>query len=1537
MKKRVLAVVLTIAMLAGMMPATIFGAAAYADDVAESIVEEQTAAVEAAEAEETVEIETEVTTEGVEVLETRYFNGGEYTVRRDSTIIVKGITAVDGISINSNWSVASNDGGQVSINQRWNGGENGHSLDVKGLKNGTVTLTHKFVIKWYPYQEGVETFTVHIIDPEYKRLEVVEGESIMVVGTTGMNGWSGQAISWPISNANAIKVEYGADNGHTVKVTGLKAGEFSTLVHHYEDTANNHLTEYFIVYVMPATPVEPQTITVELKDKTVNYNGKTQSLDAPAITGGPAGLTLEQLGASVSGGTGVTPDEYPGTVTGPATYVANGVTYNVTYINATLTITGVPHKTIVVELKDKTVEYNGKHQSLDTATITGGPETLTLNELLVVVTGGTGVFVGDYPALIVGTPVYYDHVNGEIYAVTYIPATLHIIKATPPKEMTVSLTDKEVPYNGETQSLDAATITGGPAGLTLEQLGATVSGGTGIAADEYPATISGPATYTANGVKYNVTYVPATLTICPVKITVTITGNTDKVIYNGEEQSVKGYKAECNDSIFDESKLSGPAQDKSIAKGTDASSEKYMMGLKEADFSYNDNNSVSVDYVINDGWLLIEPAEITITVTGNNDTVSYNGEEQSVKGYTLSSKGDLFDESKVTGPAQDKSIAKGTDASEEKYPMGLKAEDFGYSDSSIKVTFEVTDGWLKIEPVEMVITVTGNTDEVSYNGEEQSVKGYTLSCKDELFDESKVSGPAQDKSIAKGTAASEEKYPMGLKEEDFKYNDDSVSVKFEVEDGWLLINPVEITVTVTGNTDKVSYNGEEQSVKGYTVECKDEIFDESKLTGPKQDDSVAKGTAASEEKYPMGLQKSDFSYSDDSVEVVYIVNDGWLLIEPVEITVTVTGNDKTVTYNGEEQSISGYALSCSAPIFDDEKVTGPAKDDSIAKGTAASTEKYMMGLKEEDFGYSDSSVKATFVVNDGWLLINPISDKVTVTITGHTGSRAYDSTALNVEGYDVAIDNENYTEADFSFSGTATASQTDVGKDDMGLEDSMFTNTNTNFSNVTFTVTDGYAEITPLKVNVTITGHNDTVDYDGEEHKVEGYDVKIEDAEESEPAVEPKLFYSSGSSLYKEEYFTFSGEAVAKGTEANLYMMGLAAAMFTNTNSNFEVSFDVIDGYLRIVDTGVDYIPTTAAISGTKVLEGRELKAGEFSFGLYEDGKLIASATNDAKGSFSFDAITYEETGAFNYVVKETAGDAAGVTYDSTEYTITVSVTDSGDGKLAAEISGESIVFTNSYSAEPVSVSFEGTKTLQGRALADGEFSFVLSDKDGKVIETVKNAADGSIAFSSITYTEAGEYKYTVKEVAGSEAGIIYDETVYSITVTVKDDMSGKLTAEVKGADSISFTNSYKTGDLKIWKTVTGEDGELDRYFSFVVKFDAEGAYNFDGAYTGTVKSGDTIKLKHGQAIVIHGLPAGTVYSVTENYVDGYIISYEGKDGEIKPDSTVTCRYYNFKGVVIPKTVDNSNIGLWIGLLVVAMGGAAGTGFVLVKKSKENR
>lgn len=235
------------------------------------------------------------------------------------------------------------------------------------------------------------------------------------------------------------------------------------------------------------------------------------------------------------------------------------------------------------------------------------------------------------------------------------------------------------------------------------------------------------------------------------------------------------------------------------------------------------------------------------------------------------------------------------------------------------------------------------------------------------------------------------------------------------------------------------------------------------------------------------------------------------------------------------------------------------------------------------------------------------------------------------------------------------------------------------------------------------------------------------------------------------------------------------------------------------------YTPTatTATITGTKALTGRDLAKGEFSFDLKDaDGNVVQTVQNGADGTFGFAPLQLDKVGTYVYTVSERAGATAnGVTYDTTVFTATVTVTEDAETHaLEAQVAystggkaADAVAFSNSYAPAATEVKLGASKVLSGEDLKEGQFSFQLKDADGKVLQTAKNAADGTVGFEAISYDKPGTYAYSISEVDDGQKNVTYDAAEHRVTVTVTDDGAGHLVATVTydGAVAPVFKNTY--------------------------------------------------------------------------------------------------------------------------------------------------
>lgn len=344
-----------------------------------------------------------------------------------------------------------------------------------------------------------------------------------------------------------------------------------------------------------------------------------------------------------------------------------------------------------------------------------------------------------------------------------------------------------------------------------------------------------------------------------------------------------------------------------------------------------------------------------------------------------------------------------------------------------------------------------------------------------------------------------------------------------------------------------------------------------------------------------------------------------------------------------------------------------------------------------------------------------------------------------------------------------------------------------------------------------------------------------------------------------------------------------------------DVAFTFTNTYnVTPVETSV-----TDQITATKVLTGRDLKDGEFSFELVEgegeDAKVVATGTNNAEGNITMNAVKYTEAGKHTYTLREVNGGTTskGITYGDAKYTIETTITDKGDGTLKAEHvlkDATAATFKNTYSVTPLDaeLDFDLSKAIDGRDWTDSdEFSFTITAAEGTplpdpatVTVSKKDAKDGiaAVKFGKIRYTAAGTYTYEIRENAGNAAGMAYDGHVATAEVTVTEDGEGKLTANVTKKENGRFTNTYRTelnytaaGGLKLSKSLSGRP-MTEGQFTFTVTPADEasanalgllpGANNFKSPATAEATVG-LIDILAGHEVIFTQADAGKTFTYT--------------------------------------------------------------------------
>ena len=909
-------------------------------------------------------------------------------------------------------------------------------------------------------------------------------------------------------------------------------------------------------------------------------------------------------------------------------------------------------------------------------------------------------------------------------------------------------------WNGTTDKVAPSKTVGGQTfGAIVTEKPAAIDGYTAVSADSKSLTI-GTGKNVINFYYYQ---------------NVTLTANSGTAVYDGEEHSVSGFTSAPDGADFSAVTVG--------AKGTNVGT--YPAQFQEGTVGTVDATEKYIVAEAKDGLLTITPiGGIVVTITGNTETVTYDGDEHTATGYTFTTKNPLYTEKDFTFTGD--ATAKGTDAGS--YLMHLDASQFQNTNKNFKsVTFIVEqDGALTITP--RSVKLTSETAEKVYDG--MPLTRPDVAITGDGFVAGEVSAIRATGTVTNVSDGEQPNTIVYTTSAGFKPGNYSI----EKDEGTLKITPVtdKVTVTITGNDGSMGYDGNEHSVTGYKVESiRNPLYTAADFAFSGTD-SVT-GTDAG--TYMMGLTPAQFENTNPNFEnVTFSVTDGSLQINPRSVKLTSATDEKV--YDG--QPLTNGVVTVSGDGF--VKGEGAAYNVTGSQTNA--------GSSDNTFTYTlNQGTKAknyTVETKPGKLTITPVTAEVTVTITGNNGSMGYDGNEHSVTGYKVeSIRNPLYTAADFAFSGTDSVTGTDAGTYMMGLTPAQFENTNPNFENVTFSVTDGALTITPMPL--TITAGSDSKAY-------------------------------NGTPLTND---TFTRTSLAAGdTLASVTVTGSQTDVGSSKNVASDAKLmrgdrDVTANY------AIDYLPGTLTVTKN---ESAKLTAEAYK-GVYDGGEhdaVVKTALSDLVDdsvwtySYSLDGEHYTDempqvknVGAYPVWVKATNDNYVDlvtvvtaevtpatvlVTADSHEWIIAVKDTCVGDPEPAltyqaeSPVAGETPAFSGELSREPGAERGKTYQILQGDlALADGEnflaSNYVLQFVPGEL--TVK-ARDITIT-KTVDVTKA----------------FVGDKLTYTITVTntgdvdlqdvaVVDEMLGieQVIGELKAGESWTQQFTYTAQESDAGKTL---------------------------------------------------------------------------------------------------------------------------------------
>ena len=996
----------------------------------------------------------------------------------------------------------------------------------------------------------------------------------------------------------------------------------------------------------------------------------------------------------------------------------------------------------------------------------------------------------------------------------------------------VTANSNTLQYNGEEQKAEGfKEVTAGyeVTGLKAEAKGTNFG--------TYDTVITGTAKVTKDGVdvtdKVIVNKINGTLTIS--KRDVTLTSEKASKPYDGTpltrpEVTITG--GFVKDEVK-EVKATGSVTN--VSEGDVTNTITY-----ETSDNFNPEN---YSITKNEGKLSITPVtdEVTVRINGNKDTATYNGTDQSVSGYTVESiSNTLYKSTDFT--LNDQAKATGKDAAT--YPMNLDATQFVNKNTNFSnVKFEIAeDGQLIINPC--AVTLTSETASKDYDGTPLTRPNVKVEGNFVDGEVTKVEATGSVTYVSEGDVTNTIVITKG---ENFKESNYAITK----HEGKLSITEVnaEVTVTIKGHEATATYDGDPHSVEGYEIiDISNKLYtkDDVKFTGQAKAEGTEAGT------YQMHLTKDQFSNTNSNFKkVTFVVEDGSLTInrksidDQNRITVTKPSDSK---YNGEEHK--------NKPTVADTKTNR-----TLVEGTD-----YELSYSKDVTNAGTVTVTVKGIGNySGETTTTYQITKRNVTLTSESASKVYDKTALTNDT--VTVNGEGFAK-DEGATYKVTGSRTKVG-----TSKNTFTyelKSNTKASNYNIEVKFGELKVTAQdgEVVVTITGHSDTVDYDGNEKSVSGYEVTITEG-----------------SKYTTDDFTFNGTAEAKGTEAGTYPMNLAADQFTNTNTNYEkVTFIVNDGTLAINPKSINpddekngikvTNPINSTYDGNEHINGLTVTDSKLNTTLAEGTDYTLTYSGDL---INVGTVTITIKGIGNYTGEFTK------TYQilPREYTVTTN-TDSkvydgnpltAGGTVNNLVKDETVVFT-----------ITGSQTNVGTSDNTYELNWTGSAKES-------NYKHGKDSIGTLTVTKQSiapdpEHPETYKEVTiTSPSDEVYDGKEHKWIPTVTDKEGNELVAKTDYEVTYSTTDfTNVTGTITVTITGIGNyTGKATRTYSITPK-----------TYTVTTESDS--KVYDGTALTAGGKVSGIVKGETVDFtITGSQTSVGTSDNTYELNWTGSAKESNYK------------------------------------------
>ena len=974
---------------------------------------------------------------------------------------------------------------------------------------------------------------------------------------------------------------------------------------------------------------------------------------------------------------------------------------------------------------------SNKHYTKDDFTFTGKAEV-------------KGTNVGEYPMNVQASD--FTNSSHNFTNVTFVIED-GILKITPKSIVPSETNGMEVTgpadtkYNGDEQKLtpvvkDQGKVLTENVDYTLSYKGDTTNAGT------VKITINGKGNYNGSTeVSYKIT-----------RRNVTLTSATDSKVYDKDPLT--------NHNVT----VGGDGFVKEEGATYNVTGSQTSVGESDNEFTYTlKSNTKAKNYNIttHNGKLKVtaEASEVTVVITGRNGTFPYDGTEKSVKGYDVSiTQGSTYAEADFTFSGNDE--VKGTDANT--YPMGLKASDFTNNNTNYSsVTFVVNDGSLVINP-KSIIPDGPNTPDEKKTGIE------VTNPEDSIYDGLPHVNPLTVTDTKTGaTLVKDTDYTLSYSKDVINVGTVTVTVKGKGNYTGEFTKRYQITpreYTVTTDSAEKPYDGTALTAGGRVNNLVDGETVTLKITGSQTEVGSSNNTYSL--TWDGSAKEKNYTHGTDSIGLLTVTPKSIIPSDTNGIEVTKPADSK---YDGKVHE--------NKPTVKDNKT-----DKSLVEGTD-----YTLAYKGDTTNVGTVTVTITGIGN--YTGSHDVTYQITrriVKLTSESDSKTYDGTPL--VKHDVTVSEDGFADgegATYSYTGT----QTDVGSSENTFTYAL--NEGTLASNYAITTANGTLTVEAVKteVKVEITGHTDTVTYDGQVHSVSGYDVT-----------------NISNKLYSDTAISFTGTAVVSRIVAGTSYMGLTAAQFSNTSANFtNVTFVVHDGWLKIdpksiipdgpdtpdeKKTGIEVTkPADSKYDGNVHENKPEVKDTKTGATLVEGTDYTLSYKGDTTNAGT---VTVTITGVGNYTGSHN------VEYQITKRNVTLTSATASKVYDKTPLTNSNIAIGGDGFAKLEGASYNVTGSQTNVGDSDNEFTYKLNDdtkasnynievKFGKLYITTQ---DGQVIVVITGHKKTYDYDGTEKTVSG------YDVSITEGSTYAEADFTFNGNAEVKATEANTYPMGLKVSDF---------------------------------------------------------------------------------------------------------------------------------------------